>query len=113
MKVIFELYLILSLLILAQQNVIAKVQIESPADSALHEELEHSHAFLFTLEAIILGSVEHEHEDDGRPWSNAHTHDNRAHHHHESPYLKIELATSRSFVSFLDSTNLVFFKSTF
>lgn len=115
MKIIFEVYLIFSLVFLAQQNGMAKFQVKSQIDSVEHEEHqghEHAHTFLVTLKTVIFGSAEHEHEheheDEGLPWAGTHAHDNRTHNHHEIQSIKIELTNGKSIVSFLDSNKQIF-----
>ena len=108
MKLIFEVYLAFSLMILSQQSVMAKVQFNLQTETVETEEHEHKHSLLVAVETILLGSVEHEHEHDDNedPWT-THTHDSRTHSHVESQNMKIEMTSAKSFAPFSDSNKLI------
>lgn len=109
MKLIFELYLVFSLLLLAQQNSFTQFQTNNPSASAEFEEHDHTHSLLVSLEAIMLGSVEHEHghEENGQDWPITHSHDGRNHTHFEYQNIKFDVTSAKSFFPFSDSTSQV------
>lgn len=106
MKLIFELYLVFSLLLLAQQNSFTQFQTNNAPASAEAEEHDHTHSLLASLEAIMLGSVEHDHghEENGQDWPISHSHDGRNHTHFEHQNIKFDVASAKSFFPFSDHT---------